>query len=147
MSGNCRSRSLPGMKAYDPRSQNGEWEWVFSFPSRFRILGIDFLFPSASRILGMVFIHSIPRSRPSGMESPILVFLFPNSQKSFLLTPGLSLPKNKIQLLSKKKRVAHLALDHPLSADLDPWLAERLDHLERIDLERASHLAGVTWIY
>ena len=33
---------------------------------------------------------------------------------------------------------------HPLGADLDPGLAERLDHLERINLERTRHLARVT---
>merc|ERR1719210_3023867 len=34
--------------------------------------------------------------------------------------------------------IAGLTLGHPLGADLDPGLAEHLDHLERVDLERAS---------
>merc|ERR1719210_2043247 len=37
--------------------------------------------------------------------------------------------------------IASLTLGHPLGADLDPGLAEHLDHLERGDLERASSLS------
>ena len=36
------------------------WEWIFSFPSRSRILGMFFSFPSRSRIMGMGFFHSLP---------------------------------------------------------------------------------------
>ena len=55
------------------------WEWIFSFPSRSRILGMDFfhslpipgiwewifLFPSRSRISGMGFFNSLPVPEPS----------------------------------------------------------------------------------
>ena len=37
--------------------------------------------------------------------------------------------------------VAGLTLGHPLGSDLDPGLAEHLDHLERVDLEGASCLS------
>ena len=40
--------------------------------------------------------------------------------------------------------VAHLTLDDPLSANLDPGLTECLDHLERINQESPCHLARKT---
>merc|ERR1719394_90208 len=73
----------------------------FSFPSRSRILGMDFFipflfpnfgngffsFPSRSRIPGMDFFHSLPV--PEFREWVFSIpFPFPNPQKSFLLTPG-----------------------------------------------------------
>ena len=90
------------------------WEWIFfipfpfpnfgngnfSFPSRSRILGMDFfhslpvpkiwdwifLFPSRSQILGMGFFNSLPI--PELWEWNFLfLFPFPNPQKSFPLTP------------------------------------------------------------
>ena len=72
----------------------------FSFPSRSRILGMDFfhslpvpelwewifLFPSRSRISGMVFFNSLPV--PEFREWVFSIpFPFPNPQKSFPLTP------------------------------------------------------------
>merc|ERR1719500_435428 len=38
--------------------------------------------------------------------------------------------------------VTGLSLRHPLCSDLDPWLAEVLDHHLCIDLEYTSHLTG-----
>ena len=76
------------------------WEWIFSFPSRSRILGINFFipfpfpnfgngffsFPSRSRILGMCFFHSLPVPEFREWNYPF-PFPFPNAQKSFPLTP------------------------------------------------------------
>ena len=39
---------------------------------------------------------------------------------------------------------SYLTLDDPLSANLDPWLAESFDHLERIDLGCSRDFARVT---
>merc|ERR1712155_398407 len=73
----------------------------FSFPSRSRILGMDFFhslpfpnfgngffsFPSRSRISGMGFFNSLPV--PEFWEWVFSIpFPFPNPQKSFPLTPG-----------------------------------------------------------
>merc|ERR1711963_150739 len=86
VSGNSRSRSFPRMEASDSLPEFREW--IFSFPSRSRISGMDFfyslpvpefrewiffipfpfpnfgngffLFPSRSRISGMDFFHSLP---------------------------------------------------------------------------------------
>ena len=93
-----RSRPFPGIIAYDSRSRISGmfffipfpfpnfgnaffhslpvpkfWEWIFSFPSR-------------SRILGMGFFNSLPV--PELWEWNFLFpFPFPNPQKSFPLTP------------------------------------------------------------
>ena len=59
VSGNSRSRSFPRMEASDSLPEFREW--IFSFPSRSRISGMDFFsFPSRSRISGMDFFHSFP---------------------------------------------------------------------------------------
>ena len=39
---------------------------------------------------------------------------------------------------------SYLTLDDPLSANLDPWLAESFDHLERVDLGCSRDFARVT---
>ena len=39
---------------------------------------------------------------------------------------------------------SYLTLDDPLSANLDPWLAESFDHLERVDLGCSGNFARVT---
>ena len=36
---------------------------------------------------------------------------------------------------------AGLTLGHPLSSDLDPWFAERLDRVVRVDAEANASLA------
>ena len=64
-----------------PNCGNG----FFSFPSRSRILGIDYSFPSHSRIEGMVFLNSLPIPELREQNHP---FPFPDSQMSFPLTPG-----------------------------------------------------------
>ena len=86
VSGNSRSLSFPRMEASDSLPEFREWIFFipfpfpnfgngfFSFPSRSRILGMDFFhslpfpnfgngffsFPSRSRTLGMDFFHSLP---------------------------------------------------------------------------------------
>ena len=39
---------------------------------------------------------------------------------------------------------SYLTLDDPLSANLDPWLAEGFDHLESVDLGCSRDFARVT---
>ena len=39
---------------------------------------------------------------------------------------------------------SYLTLDDPLSANLDPWLAESFDHLESVDLGCSRDFARVT---
>ena len=112
VSGNSRSRSFPRMEASDSLSRTLGMDFFipfpfpnfgngfFSFPSRSRILGMGFfhslpipeiwewifLFPSRSQISGMGFFNSlpVPKFREWDFSIP---FPFPNSQKSFPLTP------------------------------------------------------------
>ena len=78
------------------------WEWIFSFPSCSRILGMyffhslpgpefwewDFFIPFPFPNFGNVFFHSLPF--PEFLELFISIpFPFPNSQKSFPLYPGI----------------------------------------------------------
>ena len=123
VSGNSRSWSFPRMEASDSLPEFREWIFFipfpfpnfgngfFSFPSRSRILGMDFFhslpvpefwewiffipfpfpnfgngffsFPSRSRILGMCFFHSLPVPEIREWNYP---FPFPNAQMSFPLT-------------------------------------------------------------
>ena len=73
---------FPGMIASDSRPRNVGME----FPSRSRILVIDFSFPSHFRILGMGFFPIPSRSPTFGMELSIPVPVT-NTQKWFPLTP------------------------------------------------------------
>ena len=59
MSGNSRSRSFPRMEASDSLPEFREW--IFFIPFPFPNFGNGFFsFPSRSRILGMDFFHSLP---------------------------------------------------------------------------------------
>ena len=94
-----------------PNCGNG----FFSFPSRSRILGIDFFipfpfpnfgngffsFPSRSRILGMHFFQSLPVPAFREWNYPF-PFPFPNSQMSFPLTSG-DCQENRQTEIKKKK--------------------------------------------
>ena len=65
--------------------------FFFSFPSHSRILGMFFFsFPSLSRIEGMGFLNSLPVPEFREWNYPF-PFPFPNAQKSFPLTPVVSL--------------------------------------------------------
>ena len=89
-----RFRVFLGMIASDSHSHG-----FFSYPSRSRILGINFFipfpfpnfgngffsFPSCSRILGMFFFHSLPVPQ---FREWIYLFPFLNAQKSLPLTPA-----------------------------------------------------------
>ena len=55
----------------------------------------------------------------------------------------LTVDGNRLNVLSLLEISPGLALGHPLCADLDPGLAESLDHLEGINLEDGCCLAGV----
>merc|ERR1711954_1376 len=59
VSGNSRSRSFPRMEASDSLPEFREW--IFFIPFPFPNFGNGFFsFPSRSRILGMDFFHSLP---------------------------------------------------------------------------------------
>merc|ERR1712107_820394 len=108
-----RSRSFPGMEASDSLPEFREW--IFFIPFPFPNFGNGFFsFPSRSRILGMNFFHSLPflyfgngffHSLPvpeirewvffNSLPIPefrewvfSIPFPFPDPQKSFPLTPG-----------------------------------------------------------
>ena len=62
VSRNSRSRPYPRMKVRLSKSLIPVpelWEWIFSFPSCSRVLGMLFSIPSHFRIMGMVFFHSL----------------------------------------------------------------------------------------
>ena len=112
VSGNSRSRSFPRMEASDSLPEFREW--IFFIPFPFPNFGNGFFsFPSRSRILGMDFFHSLPVPEfwewdffipfpfpkfgngffyslpvPEFWEWAFSIpFPFPNPQKSFPLTP------------------------------------------------------------
>ena len=93
---NSRSRPFPGMKPLIPTPEL--WEWILSFPSRSRNMGVDFFY-SLLVPKFWEWSFSIP-FLPKVLEwnYPFL-FPFPNSQKTFLLTPVETKPITRGQLL------------------------------------------------
>ena len=80
VSGNSHSRSFPRMKASDSLSEL--WKWIFSFPSRSRILGMDFFIPFPFPNFGNGFFSFPSRSRILGMDF-FIPFPIPNFENGF----------------------------------------------------------------
>ena len=87
LSGNSRSRSFPRMEASDSLPEFREW--IFSFPSRSRISGMDFFIPFPFPNFGNGFFHSLPV--PKFWEWIFFIpFPFPNFGNGFFPFPSRS---------------------------------------------------------